>query len=178
MTSNATVVPVRIRHATDTDGASCAAIYAPYVTDTVITFEDVPPGGPEMAERIAAANRSHAWLVAEDGGEVVGYAYGGTWKARAAYRYACEVSVYLTVGRRRTGAGRALYTALFEVLAERGYVVAVAGMTLPNDASVGLHEAMGFEHVGTHRAVGWKHGAWHDVAWAQRRLAEVRAEGV
>jgi L-amino acid N-acyltransferase YncA len=170
VTITATVVPVRIRHATPEDGAACAAIYTPYVTDTVITFEDEPPTGPQMAERIATANRSHAWVVAEDGGEIVGYAYGGTWKSRAAYRYACEVSVYLRVGRRRTGTGKALYDALFAVLAARGYVIVVAGMTLPNDASVGLHRAMGFEHVGTHRAVGWKHDAWHDVAWAQRRL--------
>lgn len=164
-------MPVRIRHATDRDGSACAAIYAPYVADTVITFEDVPPTGAEMAERIAAANRSHAWLVATDGDEIVGYAYGGTWKARAAYRFTCEVSIYLATGRRRSGTGRALYGALFDVLACRGFVVAVAGMTLPNDASVGLHRAMGFEHVGTHRAVGWKHDAWHDVAWTQRRLS-------
>ncbi|WP_243653964.1 GNAT family N-acetyltransferase [Pseudonocardia endophytica] len=160
-----------IRHATAEDGAACAAIYRPYVTDTVITFEDVPPTAPEMAERISAANRAHAWLVAEDGGDVVGYAYGGTWKSRAAYRFACEVSIYLATGRRRTGAGRALYDELFAVLAGRGFVIAVAGMTLPNDASVGLHRAVGFEDVGTHRAVGWKHDAWHDVAWAQRRIA-------
>ena len=171
MTFTVTVVPVRIRHATPGDGPACAAIYAPYVTDTTISFEDVPPTGPEMAGRIDAANRSHAWLVGEDAGEVVGYAYGGTWKSRAAYRFVSEVSIYLAVGRTRTGAGRALYTRLFDELAGRGYVLVVAGTTLPNDASVGLHEAMGFEYVGTHRAVGWKHGAWHDVAWTQRRLA-------
>jgi L-amino acid N-acyltransferase YncA len=169
------VAPVLIRHATEDDGARCAAIYRPYVTDTVISFEEVPPTAAEMTERIATAQRSHAWLVAEDdgadGGEVVGYAYGGTWKPRAAYRFVCEVSVYLVTGRRRTGVGRALYTSLFDALAARGYVLAVAGMTLPNDASVGLHRAMGFEVVGTHRAVGWKHDAWHDVAWAQRRIA-------
>lgn len=160
-----------IRQATRDDGPACAALYAPYVTDTAITFETEPPTSAEMADRIESANRAHAWLVAEDGGAVVGYAYGAVWKSRAAYRWTCEVSVYLEAGRRRTGAGRALYEALFARLVERGYLVAVAGMTLPNDASVALHRAMGFAEVGTHRAVGWKHGAWRDVAWAQRTLA-------
>ena len=145
-------------------------IYAPYVTDTAITFETVPPGDEEMAKRITAAVRNHAWIVLEDEGRVAGYAYGAPFKSRAAYQWSCEVSVYLELGRRRTGAGRTLYNALFARLAERGFRTAVAGMTLPNDASVGLHRAMGFEPVGTYRRIGWKHGAWHDVAWAQRPL--------
>ena len=91
----------------------CAAIYAPYVTDTAISFETVPPGAEEMAERIAAALRSHAWVVLEHEGRVVGYAYGGPFESRAAYRWSCQVSVYVELGRRRTGAGRALYSALF-----------------------------------------------------------------
>jgi L-amino acid N-acyltransferase YncA len=159
-----------IRAATERDAAACAAIYAPYVTETAITFEDRPPSTPEMAARIAASLRRHAWLVATDGDRVLGYAYGGPFKARPAYRWSCEVSVYLEVGRRRTGAGRALYEALFERLAARGYRTAVAGITLPNEASAGLHRAMGFEPVGTYRRIGWKFGAWHDVAFAQRAL--------
>ncbi|MHB8243301.1 MAG: GNAT family N-acetyltransferase, partial [Solirubrobacteraceae bacterium] len=90
--------------------------------------------------------------------------------SRAAYRWACEVSVYLEVSRRRTGGGKALYEALFAQLAERGLRMAVAGMTLPNEASEGLHRAMGFEPVGTYRRIGFKQGAWHDVAWMQRAL--------
>ncbi|HEU5471061.1 MAG TPA: GNAT family N-acetyltransferase [Actinophytocola sp.] len=160
-----------IRDATECDAAACAAIYAPYVTGTAITFESEPPTPDHMAERIATALRTHAWVVFEEGGRVVGYAYGGQYKARPAYRWSCEVSVYLEPGRRRTGAGRALYRALFDRLSRRGFRTAVAGMTLPNDASVGLHRAMGFEPVGTYRRIGWKHGAWHDVAWAQRPLA-------
>jgi L-amino acid N-acyltransferase YncA len=160
-----------IRDASDRDAAACAAIYASYVTDTAITFEAEPPSAVEMAERIAAAARGHAWLVLEDEGRVVGYAYGRQFNARAAYRWSCEVSIYLERGRRRTGAGRALYEALFARLVQRGYRIAVAGMTLPNDASVGLHRAMGFEPVGVLERVGWKHGAWHDVAWVQRTLA-------
>lgn len=162
-----------IRDATLEDAAACAAIYAPYVRNTAITFESNPPSPAEMARRIAAAQRSHGWVVLEEGGRVVGYAYGGPYKPRAAYQWSCEVSVYVELGRRRSGAGRALYEALFTRLAERGYRMLVAGMTLPNDASVGLHRTMGFEPVGTYRRIGWKHGAWHDVAWTQRPLAPV-----
>ena len=160
-----------VRDAEERDAAACAAIYAPYVTDTAITFETEPPSATEMAARIADAQRTHAWLVLEDDGAVVGYAYGSVWKTRAAYRWACEVSAYLEPGRRRTGGGRLLYEALLERLTARGFRVAVAGMTLPNQASEEFHRAMGFEPVGTHRRIGYKHGAWHDVAWTQRMLA-------
>jgi phosphinothricin acetyltransferase len=111
-------------------------------------------------------------MVAEDDGRVVGYAYGGQYKERAAYRWACEVSVYLEPGRRRGGTGRALYEALFERLVARGFRTAVAGMTLPNSASEGLHRALGFEPIGVYRAIGWKHDRWHDVAWTQKALAD------
>lgn len=160
-----------VRDAVGWDAEACAVIYAPYVTDTAITFESDPPPPAEMAVRIAAVMRTHAWVVLENEGRVVGYAYGGPFKSRAAYRWSCEVSVYLEHGRRRTGGGRALYDALFTRLAERGYRTAVAGMTLPNDASMGLHRAMGFEPVGIYRHIGWKHGTWHDVAWVQRTIA-------
>ncbi len=146
-------------------------IYAPYVTDTAITFESDPPLPAEMAQRIATAGRTHGWVVLESEGRVVGYAYGVPFSSRVAYRWSCEVSVYLKRRRRRTGGGRALYDALFARLAQRGFRTAVAGMTLPNDASVGLHRAMGFEPVGTYRRIGWKHDTWHDVAWAQRTIA-------
>lgn len=165
----------RVRAATSADAERCAAIYAPYVTDTAISFELDPPSPAQMAERIAAASRDHAWVVLEEQGRVVGYAYGTTFNRRAAYRFSCEVSVYVEMGRRHTGAGRALYEDLFERLAKRGFRTVVAGMTLPNEASVGLHAAMGFEPVGTYRRIGHKLGAWHDVAWTQRPLA--RASG-
>jgi phosphinothricin acetyltransferase len=158
-----------IRAATPADGAACAAIYAPYVTDTVISFETEPPTAEEMSARIAAA---HAWFVLEDESRITGYAYASTFHPRAAYRWACEVSVYLEVGRRRTGAGRALYDVLLPHLTERGYRTAIAGMTLPNAASEGLHKALGFEPVGTYRRIGYKFGAWYDVAWTQRVLAD------
>lgn len=162
-----------IRDATATDAVACAAIYAPYVTDTAISFETEPPTPDEMEQRIAAATRTHAWLVLEEAGRVVGYAYAGPFNPRAAYRWSAQVSVYLEAGRRRRGGdGRALYQALLSRLAERGFRTVLAGMTLPNDASEGLHRAMGFTPAGTYRRVGFKHGRWHDVAWVQRSIGE------
>jgi phosphinothricin acetyltransferase len=165
----------RTRSASAADAAACQAVYAPYVQDTAISFEEQPPGVEEMRARIEDCLRTHAWVVlevpdADAGARVVGYAYGGPHKSRAAYRWATEVSVYLEPGRRRTGAGRMLYADLFARLAERGYLMALAGMTLPNPASEGLHRALGFEDVGTWRRIGWKHGAWHDTHWMQRPL--------
>jgi len=164
--------PRRIRDAGPEDAARCAEIYAPYVTGTTVSFETEPPTPEELARRIAAAQERHAWLVLEDGAAVAGYAYGGPFMARAAYAWSTTVSVYVDERQQRTGAGRALYEALFERLAGRGLRMALAGITLPNDASVGLHRALGFEAVGTYRRVGWKHGAWRDVLWLQRPLVE------
>jgi phosphinothricin acetyltransferase len=169
--------PGVVRDATSGDAAACAAVYAPYVTGTAVSFETEPPTAEEMAARIAAAQRAHAWLVLEGGGAVRGYAYGGPFMSRPAYRWSCVVSVYLEPGRRRTGAGRVLYQALFDRLAARGFRVALAGVTLPNEASLGLHRALGFEPVGTYRRVGWKDGAWHDVAWLQRDLGAGPVDG-
>ncbi|PWU53135.1 GNAT family N-acetyltransferase [Micromonospora globispora] len=159
-----------IRDAGQDDATACAAIYRPYVLNTAITFETEPPTVSEMSRRIEAAVRSYAWLVAETNDQIIGYAYAGPFAARPAYRWSCEVSVYLETGRRRTGAGRALYQALLPRLIGRGYRIAVAKMTLPNDASMGLHAALGFRPVGVHRRIGWKNGAWHDVAIAQLDL--------
>jgi L-amino acid N-acyltransferase YncA len=157
-----------VRTANLEDAAACAAIYAPYVTDTVISFETEPPSVSDMASRIEG---SIAWFVLEDEGRVVGYAYASPFHGRAAYRWSVEVSVYLEMGRRRSGAGRALYSVLLSDLAERGYRNAMGGMTLPNAGSEGLHRAMGFELVGVYRRVGYKNGEWWDVAWTQRVLS-------
>jgi L-amino acid N-acyltransferase YncA len=159
-----------IRDATEDDAGACATLYAPYVTGTTITFEYEPPPAAEMARRIARAQRTHAWLVLEDDGRVVGYASAGPVKERAAYDWSCEVSVYLEQGCGRRGGGRALYEALFERLAERGFRRAIAGMTQPNEASAALHRGLGFEPIGVQRRIGWKHGDWRDVAWVQRDL--------
>jgi L-amino acid N-acyltransferase YncA len=160
-----------IRDAEEADGVACAAIYEPFVTGTAVSFEVRPPSAQEMAGRIREAARAHAWLVAEVGGEVVGYAYARPFAAREAYRWSCETSIYLSPDRRRRGLGRALYEALLARLAGRGYRRAVAKMTLPNEASEGLHAALGFEPVGVHRRIGFKNGTWYDVAISQRDLA-------
>ncbi len=161
-----------IRDATEADAQACAAIYAPYVRDTCISFEDEAPTPAEMGRRIAASVERHAWLVLCEDGRVVGYAYGQRFKERAAYRWSCETSIYLEPGRRHMGAGRALYETLLARLAERGYRQVLAGMALPNEASMGLHRALGFEPVGTYRQVGWKHGGWHNVAWMQKTIGD------
>ncbi|ADG97869.1 GCN5-related N-acetyltransferase [Segniliparus rotundus DSM 44985] len=160
-----------IRDATTADAAACAAIYAPYVLDTAISFEEVPPTTEEMAARIENALQEYAWLVLEREGAVVGYAYGGRFAPRAAYRYSCEVSVYLKLGEVGKGGGRALYTELLDRLAQRGYQQAFGGYVLPNLASEALHRSMGFRLAGVNRKVGHKLGAWRDVAWVQRDLA-------
>lgn len=160
-----------VRDATPDDAAACAAIYAPYVLDTPITFETIPPDAAEMRDRIEKAQRSHAWLVIEADDQAAGYAYGGPFRSRPAYRYSCEVSIYLELARRRTGAGRVLYSALLDRLTAQGYFIALGGMTMPNAPSAGLHRALGFTPVGTYRRVGWKLGRWHDVTWTQRTLS-------
>lgn len=163
-----------IRSATTDDAAACARIYAPYVTDTVVSFETEPPTPEEMADRIESALAEHAWLVLETEGksglEVVGYAYATQHRSRAAYRWACDVSIYLDQECRGKGAGKALYAALFPVLKERGYHRALAGIAIPNDASIGIHRSFGFTEVGTYRRIGKKFDAWHDVTWMQLDL--------
>jgi phosphinothricin acetyltransferase len=160
-----------IRHADPgRDGAACAAIYAPFVSDTVISLEEVPPSAEGFAARIERIARTHPWLMAELDGDSVGFAYASPHRERASYRWAADVTVYLAEGVRRRGIGRSLYEALFELLVRQGVHVACAGITLPNEASVGLHEALGFQRVGVYRRIGFKLGRWHDVGWWQREL--------
>ena len=149
------------------DAAACAAIYAPYVESTPISFEEAPPDQAEMAARIERYSATHPWLVAVDAGEVVGYAYGCRYQERPAYRWAAEVSVYVAEERRGQGFGRGLYEALFERLRRQRFQVAFAGITLPNLSSVALHERLGFLPIGTSPRIGWKLGRWHDVGWWQ-----------
>lgn len=163
---------ITIRDATENDAGACAAIYAHYVTNTYVTFEEEPPSVEAMAARIAAAQASHAWLVAEDAGRVLGFAYASRFKERVAYRYTCEVTIYLDGSATGQGLGRRMYTHLLTRVSELGYRQAVSVIALPHPSSVGMHESMGFEHTGTLRAIGWKHNGWRDVAWYQRPLGE------
>lgn len=158
------------------DAPGCAAIYAPYVEDSVISFETQAPSAREMAERIEAITATHPWLVAERDGRLAGFAYASPHHPRAAYRWAADVTVYVDAAHHRAGVGRELYEALFELLRAQRLWIACAGITLPNDASVGLHEALGFVPVGVYRNIGWKDGSWRDVGWWQLDLGALPHE--
>ena len=162
---------LRIRPATVADAPAIAALYAPWVRDTAISFETEPPSADEMAARIAKVQARWAWLVREDAGHVRAYAYAGAFAERASYRWSVTVSAYVDATPHRAGHGRALYTALLGLLTLQGFHSAFAGITQPNAASVGLHRAMGFEPVGVYEDAGHKLGRWHDVGWYRRGLA-------
>jgi phosphinothricin acetyltransferase len=161
-----------IRLASEADAAQILEIYAPLCRETPISFETEPPSLEEMRRRIAAILPSYPWLVCEEDGSILGYAYASKHRERAAYMWSVDVSAYVREGRRRGGLGRALYTSLFAILRLQGFYNAVAGVTLPNPGSEGLHGAMGFEPVGIYRNIGYKCGGWHDVAWSQLALCD------
>jgi phosphinothricin acetyltransferase len=164
---------MNIRVATPLDADAVAAIYAPVVLETPISFELEPPTVDEMRRRIVATLERFPWLVSEDAhGQVDGYAYAGKHRERAAYQWSVDTTVYVRDGSRGQGVGTRLYRQLFERLAELGYFQAFAGIALPNAASVGLHESVGFTPIGVYRNVGFKCGAWRDVGWWQRLLRE------
>jgi L-amino acid N-acyltransferase YncA len=167
----ASPAPPAIRLATPADATALAAIYAPVVAATVVSFEEEPPDAAEMARRVERTLARAPWLVCERAGEVLGYAYAGAHRERAAYRWSVDVSAYVRADARRCGVGRALYASLLAALAAQGFRNAYAGITLPNPASERLHAAVGFTPVGVYRGVGYKLGAWHDVAWFERPLA-------
>jgi len=160
---------VSLRVAKPSDGAAVAGLYAPYVRETSITFEYDVPTGEEFGQRIATVLKLAPWLLAVEtgpGGEkLLGYAYGGTWRTRVAYRWVIETAVYVAQDQHRRGIGRALYVALLGLLRLQGFCRAIGGITLPNPGSVGLHEALGFTFVGTYPKCGFKQGTWWDVGF-------------
>jgi phosphinothricin acetyltransferase len=159
-----------IRSATLDDAAVIAAIYAPIVKTTTISFEENPPSAVEIAGRIETLLQTMPYLVAQRGSDVIGYAYASPHRQRSAYRFAVDVTVYVDETMRRSGAGKSLYEHLLADLRKRNFHRAYAGIALPNDGSVGLHEALGFNHIGTYHEVGFKFGKWHDVGWWERDL--------
>ncbi len=161
-----------IRKATREDASAVLSIYAPFCLDSATTFEDVPPEETEIADRIERFNRTHLYIVYQEGEDVLGYAYAGRHRERPAYRWSCDVSVYVRRGDESKGLGTRLYQYLLDDLRSRGFYNAYAGITLPNEASVRLHEKMGFRHVGTYDRVGYKLGAWRDVGWWHLVLKE------
>lgn len=163
--------PVIVRAATRADVEAIQSIYLPIVKDTAISFEESPPDPAEIARRMLAKPRL-PWLVADHASHVVGYTYASQHRQRPAYRWSADCSIYLGPEHRSRGLGRLLYERLIAEVRELGYVSLFAGITLPNEASVGLHEVVGFEAVGVFRPGGYKHGCWYDVGWWQRSLRD------
>ncbi|HZZ35154.1 MAG TPA: arsinothricin resistance N-acetyltransferase ArsN1 family B [Caulobacteraceae bacterium] len=161
-----------VRTARIADAAAVAAIYAPIVRETAISFEIEPPTAAEIAGRIETTLATHPWLVAEADGMVAGYAYASPHQARGAYRWSVNTTVYVAEGRRGAGVGRTLYGSLIPTLRRQGFRSAFAGIALPNEASVALHEAVGFEALGVYREVGFKFSRWHDVGWWRLGLSD------
>jgi L-amino acid N-acyltransferase YncA len=161
-----------IRLARDADAGPMLEIYAPLVRETPISFELEPPSVEEFRKRVHRITERTPWLVCDADGEIWGYAYGGPFRARPAYQWAVETTVYVAGPQRGKGVARALYTALLNGLRLAGYHRAYAGITLPNPASVAIHERLGFEPVGVFRGAGFKLGRWHDVGFWQLALQE------
>jgi phosphinothricin acetyltransferase len=161
-----------IRVAEARDAAAMAAIYAPIVRDTWISFETEPPSAAEMAQRVEKVLATLPWLVVVRGDEVLGYAYASPHSDRGAYRWSVHTTVYLHENARGQGLGTKLYHALFDVLRRLGIKTAFAGIALPNAASIGLHESVGFRPLGVYEDVGFKLGAWRSVGWWRLPLAE------
>ncbi|HWV12892.1 MAG TPA: arsinothricin resistance N-acetyltransferase ArsN1 family B [Sphingobium sp.] len=164
-----------IRIGVEEDAPCVAAIYAPYVLNSVISFESVPPDAEEFRRRIAACLPDYPWLIAEFDGQVVGYAYAGPHSARAAYDWSANISVYLAADHHKRGIGRRLYDILVTLLRHQGYHSLFAGITLPNSASVALHTALGMNEVGIYKEVGFKFGEWHDVMWMGMAISPASA---
>lgn len=164
---------VKLRIATKEDGAALAAIYAYYVENTAITFEYAAPSAEEFAERIVHKLEKYPYIVAEENGRAVGYAYADMYRERAAFNWSCELSVYVDKNETGKGIGKLLYNALIDILRLQGFVSVVASITYPNEASVALHEKLGFSHLGTMHNIGFKFGRWLDLMWFEKRISDV-----
>lgn len=165
-----------LRLANELDAPAIREIYAPYCEVNATSFELFTPPVEEIQARLRKVTAQYPWLVYEREGEVLGYAYAGTHRERAAYRWVVEVAVYVAAGSHRQGVGRTLYTALFRALKLQGYYKAYAGITLPNPGSVGLHESLGFTPLVVFPEMGYKLGAWHDVGWWELALQTPQQE--
>ena len=163
-----------IRPARPGDAAAITRIYAPYVAETPISLQDATPDEAEIGRRMAACGDLYPWLVADVDGAVGGYAYASPFRVRLGYRFTVETTVYVAPEQQRRGVARALYAPLIKTLIAQGFTQAIAAISLPNEASVSLHERFGFERCGVYSQVGWKLGQWWDVGLWQRSLAPVR----
>ena len=160
-----------IRDVKASDAAAITRIYNPYILDTVITFEENPITAEEIESRITTIlNLGYPYIVAEQEGQVIGYAYAGQWRTRAAYKHTVETSIYLEQTLRGQGLGKILYKDLLKRLKELDVHVVLGGITLPNPVSVALHEKLGFKEVAHFKEVGYKFGRWLDVGFWRLNL--------
>ncbi len=165
-----------IRLARAEDAAAVAALYGPYVSDSIVSFENAPPEETEMRERIASGGALYPWLTAwNEADQLLGFASASAFRARHAYRFTVETSVYLAPSAHGRGLGCRLYERLLSLLEAQGFTQAIAAISLPNPASVALHEKLGFRSAGTYRDVGFKLGGWRSVGLWQRALAPAQA---
>jgi L-amino acid N-acyltransferase YncA len=167
---------MQIRVATDDDAAWIIEIYGPIVRESAVSFETEVPTVEEIRRRISETLKTYPWLVAEEGGEMLGYGYASALRTRAAYRWSAEVSMYVRADARAKGVGTAIGMKLTEMLLRMGVVNLFGGTTLPNPASEAIYRASGFESAGVWRNVGFKHGQWHDVGWYQRAIRNLDGE--
>ena len=171
---------LRLRLATPADAEACAALYAPYVRETAITFEYEVPTAADFRQRIESVLKLAPWLLAvetRDGQEqLLGYAYAGTWRTRVAYRWVVETAIYVDKHAHRRGIGRALYGALLDLLRLQGFCRALGGITIPNPESIALHEKLGFKYTGNFAKCGYKHATWWDVGFWDLELRETPKE--
>lgn len=163
---------LRIRMAVPEDAGTLLKIYEPYVKHTCITFEYQVPSVEEFTQRIRETLKKYPYLIAEQNGEILGYAYASPFKGRPAYDWAVETTVYLKVNVRGNGIGRQLYTALEDILRRQNITNANACITYPNPESIGFHEKMGYRTVGHFTKCGYKGGHWLDVVWMEKFLQE------
>jgi L-amino acid N-acyltransferase YncA len=162
---------IQVRPARAEDAAAIASIYNHYIETSIATFEEEAVAAEDMQGRLArVSDAGYAWLVAEGETGLLGYAYSGQWNPRSAYRYSVETTVYVVSGAGAMGVGTLLYSELFSLLRAANYRVAMAGISLPNDASVALHEKFGMEKVAHFKEVGYKFGRWIDVGYWQVSL--------
>ncbi len=164
--------PIRLRMVEETDAAAIARIYAPYVTDSPASFETTPPDATEIRARIRAVSARYPYLAAVSGEEIAGYAYANRDRERAAYQWNAVLSVYVAEAFQRRGLGLALSTALLEILRLQKIQNAYGNVTLPNPASVGLLERLGFRSQGVFRRTGYKCGRWCDVEWFEKHIGD------
>jgi phosphinothricin acetyltransferase len=161
---------VKFRIARPEDAAAILAIYAPFCESSHVSFEIAAPSEAQMRDRIGRILARYPWLIGEIDGEVAGYVYANQHRERAAYRWAVDVAAYVAAAHQRRRLARGLYASLFSMLRQQAYFKACAGITLPNAASVGLHEALGFRPVAVFPGIGYKLGRWLDVGWWQLDL--------